>query len=146
MARIRPIAWYWLPVVAWAILILSLSARSDLPVRTNPATGEVVRTTYAVAKTAHVVEYSVLGALLLRAATAPSGGLALDPIRAAVWVVLAATALGGSDELRQSFAPNREPRLTDVGIDGLSAAAAVGAILLGRRLRAGQRPRRRAAE
>lgn len=137
------LAWYWLPVLLWMALILGLSGRSEFPPRTNPATGEVIPTTYTVAKIAHVVEYGVLGALLLRAATASGGGLGLAPARAAVWVVLAATAFGIGDELRQSFVPNREPRLADVAIDGLSALSAVVLITVWRRLRDTQRLARR---
>ena len=133
------IAWYWLPVLIWMVGILALSSRSEYTVRTNPTTGEAVRPTYAMSKTAHVVEYGVLALLLFRATTAAGGGLAVPPRRAAVWVVVAATAFGLGDELRQSFVPNREPRLTDVGIDGLSALAAVGLALTWRRVRLVQR-------
>jgi VanZ family protein len=127
-------------------LILGLSGRSDFPSRTNPATGEVISTTYTLAKTAHVVEYGVLGSLLLRAATASGGGLALAPTRAAIWVVGAATAFGIGDELRQSLVPTREPRVSDVAIDALSASAAVALMLLWRRLRGPQRVAQRILE
>jgi len=140
------LAWYWLPVLLWMALILGLSGRSDFPSRTNPATGEVVTTTYTLAKTAHVVEYSVLGSLLLRAATAPGGGLGLAPTRAAIWVVVAATAFGIGDELRQSFVPKREPRLADVAIDAMSALAAVVLMVVWRRLRDTQRYAQRIVE
>jgi len=127
-------------------LILGLSGRSDFPSRTNPATGEVISTTYTLAKTAHVLEYSVLGLLLLRAATATGGGLGLAPTRAAIWVVVTATAFGIGDELRQSLVPTREPRLSDVAIDALSASAAVVLMLVWRRLRDPQRFAQRIAE
>lgn len=140
------IARYWVPVVVWMALILALSSRSEYTVRTNPTTGEAVRPSYALSKTAHLVEYGVLALLLLRAATATGGGLALPPTRAATWVVVAATAFGLGDELRQSFVPNREPRLSDVGIDGLSALAAVGLALAWRRVRPAPRAEHRAGD
>lgn len=141
--RATLIAWYWLPVVAWMAVILALSGRSDFPARTNPTTGEVVRTTYTLAKMAHVVEYGVLALLLFRATTAPAGGLGAPPARAAIWVVAASTAFGLGDELRQSFVPNREPRLTDVLIDGLSALVTIAIVLVWRWARPAQRLGRR---
>ena len=140
------VARYWLPVLVWMALILFLSGRADLPVRSNPVTGEVAGTTYWTAKVAHVVEYAVLGGLLFRAATARGGGLALAPLRATVWVLAAATIFGAVDELRQSFVPGREPRLSDVVLDGASALGMVTVVLIRRRIRDGDRFRRREAE
>ena len=134
MVRWRSFAAAWLPVLLWMALILTLSARSDFPAQSNPVTGETIRSTYALAKTAHVVEYRVLGGLLYRAARAPGGGLALPPARAAAWSVIAAATLGAADELRQSLVPNRSPRLSDVLIDGASALA-MAAVLLARNRR-----------
>jgi VanZ family protein len=116
-------------------LILSLSSRADLPMRTNPQTGEVIKTTFTAAKLAHVVEYSVLALLLLRALTGPSGGSRLSlPIATGVTVLVAAL-FGGIDEIRQSFVPTREPRLTDVALDTASALAACLAVVGWRRMR-----------
>ena len=139
MSRLGAVAWAWLPVLAWMALILTLSGQSNLPARQNPATGEVIRSTYTLAKLAHVVEYGVLGLLMLRATTSPSGGLGLAFGRAALWTVVAATLFGAVDELRQSLVPNREPRLADVLLDGVSALVAVCVAVLVRRLRAGRR-------
>ena len=50
----------WLPVVAWAALIFVLSAQPDLS--TGLGTWDLV-----LRKLAHLVEYAILGALLLRA-------------------------------------------------------------------------------
>lgn len=137
MSRLGAVAWAWLPVLLWMALILTLSGQSSLPARQNPATGEVIRSTYTLAKAAHVVEYSVLGLLILRAMTSPAGGLGLGFGSAALWAVAAATAFGAGDELRQSFVPNREPSFGDVAIDGASALAAVCVVGVVRRLRRG---------
>ena len=134
-----PLLVHWLPVLVWMVLILTLSGRSDLGRRTNPATGEVTGNSYTVAKIAHFVEYGVLAALLLRATTAPGGGLAVPPGRAAIWVVVASTAFGAGDELRQSFVPTREARLSDVLIDGVSETTAVAVLVLWRRTKDAQR-------
>ena len=141
MARVLAFASAWLPVLVWMVLILSLSGQSGLPVRTNPATGETIRTTYVTAKLAHLAEYGVLGGLLFRAARAPGGGLAVTPARAGVWAVVAASAFGAGDELRQSFVPARAASLVDIVIDAASALLAVGGWLAWQR----RRPSRRAA-
>jgi VanZ family protein len=124
IARSGWLLWAWLPVLLWMALILSLSSQSDLPIRTNPQTGETIRATFTVAKLAHVVEYSVLALLLLRALMTRAGGLRLALAPAIISTVLTAAVFGGLDELRQSMVPNREPRLTDVALDTASALGA----------------------
>ncbi|MDP8924858.1 MAG: VanZ family protein, partial [Chloroflexota bacterium] len=94
MSRLRALAWAWLPVLAWMAMILTLSSQSSLPARENPVTGEAIRSTYTLAKTAHVIEYSVLGLLILRAVTSPAGGVGLGFAGAALWAVIAATVFG----------------------------------------------------
>jgi VanZ family protein len=122
--RLVRLCWAWLPVVIWMGLILWMSSRSDLPVRTNPQTGETIRTTFTLAKLAHIFEYGVLAMVLLRALTTSSGGLRL-PFRAAVVATVTVCGMvGGLDELRQSLTPTREPRLTDIALDTASALAA----------------------
>ena len=135
MSRLGALVWAWLPVLVWMALILGLSGQANLPARQNPATGEVIRSTYTLAKLAHVVEYGVLGLLLLRATMLPSGGPGLRFASAAAWTVVAATLFGGVDELRQSLVPNREPRLGDVLLDGASALGAVCAVAVARCVR-----------
>ena len=142
-SRAGAIAWVWLPVLAWMALILTLSSQSNLPSRENPVTGEVIRSTYTLAKLAHVVEYAVLALLILRAATTSKGGIGLNFLTAAIWTVTVATLFGAADELRQSFVPNREPSFGDVLIDGTSALTAVCVASLARRLGVGRgMPRR----
>ena len=136
-ARIGGLAWSWLPALVWMALILALSSRSDLPVRTNPQTGETIRSTFTMAKIAHVVEYSVFGLLLLRALVTAAGGLRLPFVAGVIVTVLAAATFGGLDELRQSMVPNREPRLFDVALDTVSALGACLAVAGWRRLRQG---------
>ena len=135
MSRVGSLARAWLPVLVWMALILALSGQSNLPARQNPATGETIRSTYTLAKLAHVVEYGVLGLLVLRALILPTGSLGLAFGMASAWAVVAATLFGAVDELRQSLVPNREPRLGDILIDGASALGAVCAVAVARRLR-----------
>ena len=114
----------WLPVLLWMALILALSSRSDLPIRTNPQTGETIKTTFTLAKLAHVFEYSVLALLLLRALMTQAGGLRLSLAPSVLMTVLVAASFGALDEYRQSLVPNREPRLTDIALDTASALVA----------------------
>lgn len=118
--------WYWLPVLIWMALILSMSGQSDLPVRQNPRTGEVIKTTFTMAKIAHVVEYGVLALLLCRALAGSLAALRAAPAVVAIVAALAATAFGVADEWWQSFTPTREPRATDVLLDGTAAVVAAG--------------------
>lgn len=135
MTSLARLLWHWLPVLLWMALILWMSSRSDLPVRTNPQTGEAIRTTFTTAKVAHVVEYGILALLLVRALMGAGGGLRL-PLPAAIAVtVLVAAMFGGLDEIRQSFVPTREPRLTDVALDTASALAACLAVAAWQRIR-----------
>jgi VanZ family protein len=135
LARLGWLVWAWLPVVLWMAAILWMSGRSDLPMRTNPQTGETIKTTFTAAKLAHVFEYSVLALLMLRALVGARGGLGL-PLAAAIPVtVVVAAVFGGLDEVRQSFVPAREPRLTDVALDAASALVASLAVIGWRRFR-----------
>jgi VanZ family protein len=106
-------------------VIIGLSSQSDLPTRTDPATGERIGTTYSLAKAWHVFEYAVLGLLLFRATHSSGGGLRLRPAHAALLSIGACLAFAGLDELRQSFVPRREASIYDVALDVLAASAAV---------------------
>ena len=72
-----------------------------------------------VRKLGHLVEYSVLAILWMRA-LAPDRSLR----RAAALAVVLTVAYAGLDEARQSLAPNRTPSLLDVGIDAGGAGLA----------------------
>lgn len=135
LGRVARVAWVWFPLLIWMAAILWMSGRSDLPVRTNPQTGETIKTTFTLAKMAHVFEYSVLGLLLLRACLARQGGLGLSLRPSVVVVVVSAALFGGIDEFWQSMTPTREPRLTDVALDTASALVASLAYVLWRRVR-----------
>ena len=99
----------WLPVVAWAALIFTLSGIPDLS--TGLGTWDLV-----LRKCAHMTEYAILGALLLRA-------LGTEPAAFALAVAYACT-----DELHQHFVQGRHASPVDVGIDALGVAG--GLVLL----------------
>jgi VanZ family protein len=96
----------WLPVVAWAGLIFTLSSIPDLG--TGLGGWDLV-----LRKIAHAAEYAVLGALLLRAVGRP-------------WVAFAAGTLYAiSDEIHQSFVPGRLGSPLDVALDAVGVVAGV---------------------
>jgi VanZ family protein len=101
----------WLPVVAWAALIFVLSAQPDLS--TGLGAWDVV-----LRKLAHLAEYAILGALLLRA------------VGERVPALVAGVAYAVSDEIHQTFVPGRQGSVLDVLID--SAGVVIGILVLER--------------
>ncbi len=94
----------WLPVVAWAAVIFTLSSIPSLS--TGLGTWDTI-----LRKGAHLTEYAVLGALLYRA-------LGREPLALAVGLAYAAT-----DELHQHFVHGRHASPVDVAIDAVGVAA-----------------------
>lgn len=99
MVRSRAVS-LWLPVVAWAALIFALSSVPHLS--SGLGTWD-----YVLRKCAHVTEYAILGALLLRA------------LGREVPALLAALAFAVSDELHQHFVAGRHGSGVDVAIDAI---------------------------
>jgi VanZ family protein len=96
----------WLPVVAWAGLIFALSAIPDLG--TGLGGWDLV-----LRKIAHVAEFAVLGALLLRA------------MRWELPAFAVGIAYAISDELHQHFVPGRRGAPLDVLIDSVGVALGI---------------------
>ena len=89
---------HWLPVLLWAGVIFALSSIPSLG--TGLGTWDLV-----LRKGAHMTEYAVLAALLLRALEREVPTLTLGVLFAA------------SDELHQAFVRGRHAALLDVAID-----------------------------
>jgi len=123
----------WLAVLAWGVVIFSMSTEQFGGEHTGailipvlhalfPSATPVQLATmhHAIRKLAHFVEYLILGLLLHRALTArrgPSVGTALAAIAfAAVWASL--------DESSQMFAAGRTPAVADAALDVSGAAVA----------------------
>jgi VanZ family protein len=96
----------WLPVIAWAALIYVLSAQPDLS--TGLGTWDTV-----LRKLAHVAEYAILGALLMRAFSARSPAIA------------AGIGYAVTDEIHQSFVAGRHAAARDVAIDSIGVVLGV---------------------
>ena len=111
MVRSRALS-LWLPVVAWGALIFALSAIPSL----SSGLGEW---DYVLRKCAHMIEYAVLGLLLLRAL-----GRELPAF-------VAALAYAAIDELHQHFVPGRHASPVDVVIDAVGVT--IGLLVWARR-------------
>ena len=96
----------WAPVVLWAGLIFALSAIPSLS--TGLGTWDLV-----LRKVAHLAEYAVLGALLLRA------------VRTAPLALLAGSAYAVTDEVHQVFVSGRQGSPLDWLIDTIGVAAGI---------------------
>ena len=90
----------WVPVVLWAGVIFALSSIPSLG--TGLGTWD-----YVLRKGAHMTEYALLGALLMRA------------LEREVPAFLAALAYAASDELHQHFVHGRHAAPVDVAIDAV---------------------------
>ena len=106
----------WGPAWVTMVLIFVLSSISGL----GPIPGGVDD------GVAHVLQYAVLAALLLRGlAGARWRGVG---VRVAALAVLLATLYGVTDEAHQWFVPGRTAEVTDLVADALGAAVATGVI------------------
>jgi VanZ family protein len=103
----------WLPVVAWAALIFALSSVPSLDSGLSWDT--------PLRKVAHLTEYAILGALLLRVVRRP----------VPAWLV--GVAYAATDEFHQHFVSGRNGNPVDVAIDAVGVLIGV---LAYRRLRA----------
>ena len=99
----------WLPVVVWAAVIFTFSSIPSLS--TGLGTWDTI-----LRKAAHMAEYAILGALLLRA------------LGRAELAVAAGVAYAATDELHQHFVPGRHAAFRDVAID--AAGVLAGVVLL----------------
>jgi VanZ family protein len=103
----------WLPVVLWAGLIFALSSIPSLS--SGLGTWDLV-----LRKAAHITEFAILGALLLRAL-----GRELPAF-------LVAVAYAATDEIHQHFVAGRHASAVDVAIDAAGIALGILAFQLSR--------------
>ena len=140
--RATPRLHAWLAVVAWALLISTFSTSWFSGEQTGNFLLPILRTLLPwaqpehldaihalIRKAAHVLEYLVLGVLLVRALR--EEGLAGLPL------ALVAILLGGGwaalDELHQDFVPSRTASPRDVAVDTSGVCAGVALALARRR-------------
>jgi VanZ family protein len=126
--RVPPLVNYWMPAIAWMILIFVgstdvLSAEHTsrflvpflhwldphLSWKAINAIQTVIR------KLGHVTEYAILAALLWRAVRGAHWQVKISLLFIAVWIACAIFA--ATDEFHQSFVPSRTASPRDVMID-----------------------------
>ena len=127
--RLAVLAWSCLPLVAWLAVIVVASTDLGSQAHTDPLLARALPS-WAVRKTAHVVEYAILGALAARALK----GLFPGYTRGAGWELLWRTALvvlpfglvvALSDEFHQTFVSSRIGSPRDAAIDLLGVCLGV---------------------
>ena len=110
---------YWLPTLAWAVLIFSFSSQPTF------STSQVHWQDFIIKKSAHLFVYAVLSVLIFRS-------LKLTTHYSRSYLLLFTLALTISyavtDEFHQTFTPGREPHLRDIVIDVIGAG--IGLITL----------------
>lgn len=119
----------WLPALAWMAVIFLLSSQSGLRVSEDASIDRPIRTV------AHMATFALLAGLILLALV----GLRRPTLRTTLLAVSLTVLYAASDELHQSFVPDRTGRAEDVVIDAVGALLGVTATvwLLGRRARRG---------
>jgi VanZ family protein len=123
---VRPIVKYWLPVIAWVLLIFAASGDLMSAEHTSRFIGPFLRwlvpditdaTIAAVQlfarKCAHLAEYAVLAALVCRAFRQSIARL----WHAAFFAFVIAAACASLDEFHQSFVASRTGTPVDVAVD-----------------------------
>jgi VanZ family protein len=127
-ASLRNVLWYWIPAVAWMVLVLSASSDSFSAKHTadilrallNWIFGYIDALTFGlvhhlVRKSAHFTEYAILSALWFRALRL--GLPSLWQIRWALIGLIISLSVAILDELHQSFVPSRTSSARDVRLD-----------------------------
>jgi VanZ family protein len=114
---LRTILIFWVPLVAWLLVIHNLSATpsTEMPTIDIPHADKIF----------HVVEYFVLGILLIRAFD--KSGFNVSLAKLTVLAIIIALCYGVLDELYQRSIPGRECDIFDFIAD--SAGAIIGIFL-----------------
>ena len=133
---VRPFVKYWVPVIAWMLLILGASgdlmsaehtSRFLVPFllwcKPDISVEMLALIHLCVRKAAHLTEYAILALLLCRALNRGTNFKAATSTMSMIACVLAATG----DEFRQSFVQSRGASPWDVMID--TAGAILGLLI-----------------
>lgn len=104
---VRKWLWLWLPVVLWMGVIFIGSSIGSMPKVGGRTTDAIVH------RTAHLIEFAILGWLVLRAL---SDGRLPDR-RTFIIALIVVTVYGASDEFHQRFTPGRSSELSAVLFD-----------------------------
>lgn len=105
---------FWMPVILYCVAIFAVSS---LP---QPLPRDIKIP--FLDKFLHLIEYGVLGFLLIRALSASKAGFSRK--RIFVLAVILAALYGATDEIHQMCVPGRYPSLVDLLFDFIGAASA----------------------
>jgi len=105
--------WYWLPTLAYCIVIFSLSSSKIAPIPSF----------FGVDKVIHGIEYTVLGLLLARSIISSKPKFSKETL--ILLIVTLGTLYGIFDEVHQSFVPGRSSSHWDVLADGFGSLIGV---------------------
>ena len=123
MSILSPLSRWRIALLLWMGVIFALTS---IPATSSDTTEQVFGLfNYLVRKSAHLTEYAILGILWYASI---AGGLREWRPRTARLAWLLTALYGLSDEIHQSFVPNRSSSLNDVVLD--AAGALIGLLLL----------------
>ena len=134
---------YWLPLILWMTVIFGASTQLGSPDNTSfffrplmhwlfpRMSGETMeRLHHVVRKTAHFVEYAILGVLAWRAVHFDPAFGSFSPRRQYGFALLFCLLYASTDEFHQIFVPSRQASVQDVLLDtsgsGLGLLATLG--------------------
>ena len=103
----RKFAWFWLPVLLWMGVIFIGSSIGSFPQVGGDTSDAIVH------RTAHLIEFAILGWLVLRALSEGR----LPDRRTFIIALIVVTVYGASDEFHQRFTPGRSSELSAVLFD-----------------------------
>ena len=126
---------HWLPLLFWMVVIFGASTGLGSPENTsrfvvpfllwlNPhmSWGTIKLVHLCVRKTAHAVEYAMLGFLIWRVVHSAATLASIRPARHFRLALLLAALYAATDEAHQIFVPGREAAVRDVLLDTCGAA------------------------
>lgn len=114
----KKILMFWLPAFVWAAVIFLFSS---FPVI---SAAEFYWQDFVIKKTAHIIEYAVLGGLTYRALKENG----INKVHAGYISVVVCFFYGLTDEFHQGFTSGRQPTLRDVIIDTIGGGLAIYSI------------------
>lgn len=103
----KKLLWRWLPVIIWLAVIFGGSSIGSLPRADDSVLDALLH------RIAHVIEFAILGGLLLRAISEPGSITG----RQVIGVALGCGLYGLTDEWHQAYVPGRSSELSAVPFD-----------------------------
>lgn len=106
---------YWLPIIIWMGVIFLFSNRPSI------TTVDFFLGDFLLKKSAHLIEYAILGILMFRALL----DIKIERKKALIISIIFASIYGMTDEFHQLFIAGRTSTIRDVIIDTIGATIGV---------------------